>query len=283
MGKNEEWRNVNNEVTVHPTAVVHPTAELDTGVEIGPYAVIGEQVRIGKGTRVASHAVIDRWVTIGKGCDIFQFTSIGAPPQDLQYRGEETVTVIGDNNVIREYVTIHRATIKEEKKTVIGDNNLLMAYVHIAHDSRIGNNVIMANAATLGGHVVIEDHVIVGGLVAVHQFVRLGAHSIIGGASAVSKDVPPYVLAVGNRAHLYGLNRVGLRRHGFTREDINDIKRAYNIIFRSSLPITESLDRLKAEMPDSVHARCFIDFIGAAKRGVAKERGKKRGDGHEAD
>jgi UDP-N-acetylglucosamine acyltransferase len=280
-GKMEKIRD--GEVKIHPTAVVHTSAELDTGVEIGPYTVIGEQVTVGKGTRIASHAVIDRWVTIGEGCDIFQFTSIGAPPQDLNYKGEETVTVIGDNNVIREYVTIHRATTKEERKTVIGDNNLLMAYVHIAHDSIIGNNVIMANTATLGGHVVIEDHVIVGGLVAIHQFVRIGAYAIIGGASAVSKDVPPYVLAVGNRAHVYGLNSVGLRRHGFSKGEINDIKHAYNIIFRSSLPLSESMEKLRAEMPDSIHARRFIDFIGAATRGVAKERVKKRGEEHGAD
>ncbi|MFQ5329654.1 MAG: acyl-ACP--UDP-N-acetylglucosamine O-acyltransferase [Thermodesulfobacteriota bacterium] len=281
MGNGKVDKRGAGEVRIDPTAVVHTSAELDSGVEIGPYTVIGEHVRIGKNTRIASHAVIDKWVTIGEGCDIFQFTSIGAPPQDLNYKGEETVTIIGDNNVIREFVTIHRATTKEERKTVIGDNNLLMAYVHVAHDSIIGNSVIMANTATLGGHVVIEDHVIVGGLVAVHQFVRIGAYAIIGGASAVSKDVPPYVLAVGNRAHVYGLNSVGLRRHGFSKGDINDIKHAYNIIFRSSLPLRESMEKLGAEMADSIHARRFIDFIGAATRGIAKERVKKRGEDHE--
>jgi len=283
MDRGDKQHKESGAVTIHPTAVVHPSAELDSGVEIGPFTVIGEKARIGKKTRVASHVVIDRWVTIGAGCDIFQFTSIGAPPQDLHYRDEETVTIIGDNNVIRENVTIHRATTKDDRKTVIGNDNLLMAYVHIAHDSKVGNNVIMANAATLGGHVVIEDHVIVGGLVAVHQFVRLGAYSIIGGASAVSKDVPPYVLAVGNRAHLYGLNRVGLRRHGFSKEEITDIKRAYNVVFRSALSLSESTERLRTEMADSPHARRFIDFIRAAKRGIAKERGKKRGESHEGD
>jgi UDP-N-acetylglucosamine acyltransferase len=278
-----ENKTIDKEVKVDPTTIVHPTAELDNGVEIGPYTIIGEGVKIGKGTRIESHVVIDNWTVIGSGCHVFQFASIGAPPQDLQYKGEKTETIIGNNNVIREFVTIHRATTKEDRKTVIGDNNLLMAYVHIAHDCRLGNNIIMANTATLGGHVIINDYAIVGGLVAVHQFVRIGEHCIIGGASAVSKDVPPYVLAVGNRARLYGLNKVGLKRHGFSKEEINDIKRAYNMIFRSAMPLAESLKKVGDEMSGSERIRHFIDFIKAAKRGVIKDRGTRESEVHEND
>ncbi len=272
--------NANNvkEVTIDPTALVHPSAELDAGVRVGPYTVIGEGVRIGKNTAIDSHVVIDKWTSIGANCSIFPFVSIGAAPQDLGYRGEKTEVIIGDNNVIREFVTIHRATTKEKKKTVCGNNNLLMNYVHIAHDCEIGSNIIMANAATLAGHVSIDDWAIIGGLVAVHQFVRIGAYCIIGGASAVSKDIPPYVMAVGNRAKLYGLNAVGLRRKGFSRQDIEEIKRAYHIIFRSSLGIQEAAELLRKELPDSVHARRFAVFLQGSKRGLARERLKRKGE-----
>ena len=268
---------------IHPTAAIHPGAQIDTGVEIGPYTVIAEDVRIGKNTKIGPHVVIDRWTTIGANCNIFQFTSIGAPPQDLGYKGEKTEVIIGDNNVIREFVTIHRATTKQQRKTVCGSNNLFMNYVHIAHDCSLGDNIIMANSATLAGHVSIADHAIVGGLVAIHQHVRIGAYCIIGGATAVSKDIPPYVLAVGNRAKLYGLNSVGLRRQGFTRAELEEIKRSYNIIFRSSLTLSEAIERLKTEMPDSPHAKRFVDFITASKRGLARERSKRKSDVHEED
>src|SRR3989304_667621 len=221
------------EVRIDPTASVHPTAELDTGVVIGPYTLIGEGVRIGRDTAISSHVVVDNWTTIGRGNTIYQFTSIGAPPQDLGYKGERTETIIGDNNVIREFVTIHRATTKDTRKTVCGSNNLFMNYVHIAHDCQIGDNIIMANSATLGGHVKIDGNAIVGGLVAVHPPVRIGAYCIIGGASAVSKDIPPYVMAVGNRARVYRLNSVGIRRQGFSKSELGEIKLSYNIVFRS--------------------------------------------------
>ncbi|MBI5491487.1 MAG: acyl-ACP--UDP-N-acetylglucosamine O-acyltransferase [Deltaproteobacteria bacterium] len=263
------------ETRIDPTAYVHPTAEIDAGAEVGPYSVVGEGVVIGKGTRIASHTVIDKWTTIGENCNIFQFVSIGAAPQDLGYKGEKTEVIIGDNNTIREFVTIHRATTKDRGKTVCGSNNLLMNYVHIAHDCDIGDNIIMANSATLGGHVTIERNAIVGGLVAIHQHVRIGAYCIIGGASAVSKDIPPYVMAVGNRAHLFGLNSVGLRRQGFPKKELEEIKRAYTILFRSSLGRNEALAELKKELPDSIHAQRYIDFIKGSKRGVARERTKR--------
>jgi len=269
------------EVRIDPTASVHPTAELDTGVVVGPYTVIGDGVKIGRNTMIASHVVIDDWTTLGAGCSVFQFASVGAPPQDIGYRGEKTEVILGDNNIVREFVTIHRATTKDTRKTVSGDNNMFMNYVHVAHDCLLGNNIIMANAATLAGHVTIEDHAIVGGLVAVHQYVRIGSHCIIGGASAVSKDIPPYVMAVGNRARLYGLNKVGLSRKGFSLEDIEDIKKAYNIIFKSALSIQDASERLKKEMPDSVHAKRFLDFIRQSRRGITRARMKRKGDGRD--
>ncbi|MFQ5735644.1 MAG: acyl-ACP--UDP-N-acetylglucosamine O-acyltransferase [Thermodesulfobacteriota bacterium] len=272
------------ETRIDPTAYVHPTAELDTGVEVGPYAVINEGVKIGRDTVISSHVVVDKWTTMGANNKIFQFVSIGAAPQDLGYKGEKTEVIIGDNNVVREFVTIHRATTKEHGKTVCGSNNLFMNYVHIAHDCNLADNIIMANSATLGGHVTIESHAIVGGLVAIHQHVRIGGYCIIGGASAVSKDIPPYVMAVGNRAHLYGLNSVGLKRQGFTKQDLHEIKQVYSIVFRSSLPLAEAIDRLGHEMPGSLHAKRYIEFLSGSKRGVARERTKgKKNDGQQED
>lgn len=271
------------EVRIDPTAYVHPTAELDTGVEVGPYTVIAEGAKIGAGTRIGPHVVIDRWTTIGRNTSIFQFVSIGAPPQDLGYKGEKTETVIGDENVIREFVTIHRATTKEKLKTVIGNNNYLMNYVHIAHDCCLGDNIIMANNATLGGHVKIDDFAIIGGLVAIHQHVRIGSYCIIGGASAVSKDIPPYVMAVGNRARIYGLNSVGLKRKGFTKNDMDEIKRSYNIIFRSSLSLKEALQALPKELPSSVHAERFAEFIKGSRRGIARERIRRKSEGEDEE
>ncbi|HEY4485960.1 MAG TPA: acyl-ACP--UDP-N-acetylglucosamine O-acyltransferase, partial [Nitrospiria bacterium] len=215
---------------IHSTAVVHPGAHLAEGVTVGPYSIIGENVKIGRGTRVASHAVIEGWTEIGEGCRIFQFASIGADPQDLKFRGEKSALIIGRNNTIREFVTIHRGTGPGGGVTRIGDDNLLMAYVHVAHDCGVGNHVVLANAATLAGHITVQDHAIVGGLSGLHQFVRIGRHAIIGGCSAVPQDIPPFVSAVGNRAKLYGLNTVGLKRGGFGEERIAAIKSAYKII-----------------------------------------------------
>lgn len=271
------------EVKIDPTALVHPTAELDAGVSVGPYAVIGEGVRIGKGTRIDSHVVIDKWTTIGEKNSVYPFVSMGADPQDVGYKGEKTEVIIGDNNVFREFVTVHRATTKEERKTICGSNSLFMNYVHIAHDCRLGDNIIMANSATLAGHVSIDDHAIIGGLVAIHQHVRIGAFCIIGGASAVSKDIPPYVMAVGNRATLYGLNKIGLRRKGFSKEELEEIKEAYHIIFKSSLALSDAAKALQKALPDSVHAKRFLDFIRSSRRGIARERIKRKGAGDYED
>lgn len=259
-----------HQVNIHPTAVVHPKAQIAEGVEIGPYSVIGEHVTIGRDTKVGSHVLIEGWTTIGERNHIFSFSSIGTPPQDIGYRNEQTELIIGNDNVIRECATIHRATTKEDRKTVIGDRNFLMAYSHVAHDCKLGNNIIMANSVALGGHIIIEDHAILGGIVAVHQFVRIGAYAIIGGQSAVSQDIPPYVSAAGNRAKLYGLNIVGLKRKGFSDEVINTLKKAYKIIFRSGLTQDEALMKAMDEFPDSVEVRHMVEFIRNSRRGVTR-------------
>ena len=257
-------------MNIHPTAVIHPKALIAEGVSIGPYAVIGEHATIGKDTIIESHVLIDGWTTIGERNHILSFSSIGTPPQDIGYRNEETYLIIGNDNVIRECATVHRATTKADRKTEIGDKNFLMAYSHVAHDCKLGNDIIMANSVALGGHIIIGDHAILGGIVAVHQFVKIGSYSIIGGQSAVSQDIPPYVSAAGNRAQLYGLNLVGLKRKGFSDETIATLKKAYKIIFRSGLTQDEALRKTLAEFPDSSDVRLLVDFIRSSKRGVTR-------------
>ena len=257
-------------MSIHPTAIVHRRAKIGEGVEIGAYSVIGEHVAIGTGTRIASHVLIEGWTSIGERNQIFSFSSIGTPPQDIGYREEETYLVIGNDNVIRECATIHRATTKEDRKTVIGDKNFLMAYSHVAHDCKLGNNIIMANSVALGGHIVIGDHAILGGIVAVHQFARIGSYAIIGGQSAVTLDIPPFVSAAGNRAQLYGLNLVGLKRKGFTDQTIATLKKAYKIIFRSGLTQEEALQKVAAELTDCAEAMHLVEFIKSSKRGVTR-------------
>jgi UDP-N-acetylglucosamine acyltransferase len=257
-------------MSIHPTAVVHPKARIAEGVEIGPYSVVGENVSIGIGTKIASHVLIEGWTTIGERNQIHSFSSIGTPPQDIGYKNDETYLMIGDDNVIRECATIHRATTKEDRKTEIGNKNFLMAYAHVAHDCKLGNNIIMANSVALGGHIVIEDYSILGGIVAVHQFVRIGAYSIIGGQSAVSQDIPPYVSAAGNRAKLYGLNLVGLKRRGFSDEVIGNLKKTYKIIFRSGLTIEEAIKKVMHQFPDCKEVNYFVDFMRHSKRGITR-------------
>ena len=255
---------------IHKTAIIDAKAELASEVEVGPYCIIGPHVKIGKGTRLNPHVVVDGWTQIGEGCHIFQFASIGAIPQDLKYKGEKSWVTLGNNNVIREFVTINRGTAQSGGRTVIGDHNLLMAYSHVAHDCKIGNHVILANAATLAGHIEIEDYAIVGGLVAVHQFVRLGRHSIIGGSSGVNQDIPPYMMANGQRAKLYGLNMVGLKRHNFSQETVRNLKHAYHTLFRSGLTVKKALDQLQAGIKNSPEVDHLIDFIKNSERGIAR-------------
>jgi UDP-N-acetylglucosamine acyltransferase len=255
---------------IHPTAIISPDAQLAEGVEVGPYSIIGDDVKIGKNTIIGPHTVIDNYTHIGEGCNIFQFCSIGAPPQDLKFGGEKTRVIIGNFNTIREFVTIHRATSADIGVTIIGDHNLIMAYVHVAHNCKLGNNIVMVNAAALAGHIHIEDHAIIGGLTGIHQFCRIGAHCIIGGASAVSKDVPPYTVAQGNHAKLFGLNLIGLKRRDFSEKTINAIKNAYRIIFRSDLLLEAALKKAQDEVEDCPEVRHFIQFIKESERGVCR-------------
>ncbi len=255
---------------IHNTAVVHPSAEIGEDVEIGPYCIIGEHVKIGTGTRIKSHVSIDGWTEIGEECVFYPFSSIGEPPQDLKFQGEVSWLRIGKNNVFREFVTLNRGTELGGGETVIGDHNFFMAYCHLAHDCRIGNHVVMANAATLGGHITIEDHSIVGGLTAIHQFVRIGRFAIIGGASAVPMDVPPFCNVTGNRAKLHGLNSVGLKRHEFSDEVIRELKKAYRILFRSGLLIQDAVEQVRKEVTDLPEVHELLDFLRDSKRGICR-------------
>ena len=257
-------------MNIHPTAIVHPRAKIAEGVEIGAYSVVGEHVSVGKDTRIASHVLVEGWTTIGERNQIFPFSCIGTAPQDIGYKNEETYLIIGNDNVIRESATVHRATTKEDRVTVIGNNNFLMAYSHVAHDCKLGNHIIMANSVGLGGHITVGDYAILGGIVAVHQFVRIGAYAIIGGQSAVPQDIPPYVSASGNRAKLYGLNLVGLKRRGFSDASIANLKKAYRIIFRSGLILEEALAKVKAELGDSPEAMHLMEFMKNSKRGITR-------------
>ncbi len=255
---------------IHPTAVISGDAQIAENVEIGPYSVIGPSVTIKKNTIIGPHVVIQGFTDIGENCKIFQFSSIGGPPQDLKWRGEETRVVIGNNNTIKEYVTINRATISDIGVTRLGDGNLIMAYCHVAHNCDLGNNIVMSSGSMLAGHIHIEDFAIISGLSGVHQFTRIGCHSFIGGASAVAKDVPPFVLVAGNYAKPHGLNLVGLKRRGFKEETLQALKQAYKIVYRSALRISVAIERIKAEVPDLPEVRHFVDFIKTSERGICR-------------
>jgi UDP-N-acetylglucosamine acyltransferase len=254
----------------HPTAIVHPEAQIDPTAEIGPYAVIGQKVRIGPLTRVGPHAVIEGDTTLGARNRVFQFASVGAEPQDLKYVGEDTKLVIGDDNLIREFTTLHKGTNGGGGVTRIGNKNLFMAYSHVAHDCVIGNGCVLANSVALAGHVQLGDHVVMGGLSAVHQFTRIGKHAFVAGGSMVAMDVPPYCTAQGDRAELVGLNTVGLTRHGFTEDQISRIKDAYRILFRSKMGLNEGLSKLKAEHGGNAEIDHLLDFLAGSTRGVTR-------------
>ena len=255
---------------IHPTAIIDSKADIDSNVDVGPHSIVEANVQIGSGTVIGPHVVIQPHVEIGPDCHIFQFASIGAVPQALKFEGEETYVKIGRGTVIREFVTVNRGTGFGGEITEVGEENFLMAYVHIAHDCKTGRNVIFANNATLAGHIVIEDFVTVGGLVAIHQFVRIGNYAYIGGKSAVVKDIPPYVIAAGDRAKLHGLNSVGLKRHGFSQETMSSLKKAYRIIFRIGLTLNEAIERVKAEVEQVPEVNDLIRFIKSSKRGITR-------------
>jgi UDP-N-acetylglucosamine acyltransferase len=255
---------------IHPTAIVDPGARIGADVSIGAYSLIGKDVEIGNGCRLGPHVIVEGRTRIGDNTHISQYASIGAPPQDFSYRNEDTEVYIGRRVRIREYVTIHRGTLRGRGKTVIGDDCYLMAYCHVAHDCILGEGVVMANSAHLGGHIEIGQKAILGGIVAVHQFVRVGEYALVGGVSGVAKDVPPYTLASGARIYVYGLNEVGLRRNGFPRETIVWLKRAFRIAFRSSLKIEDAVDRIRLDMSHVPQAMVFADFLSSSKRGMAR-------------
>ena len=254
----------------HPTAVIDSKAELDDSVTVGPYAIIGPHVTIGAGTTIGSHAVIDPHVSIGPDCRIFQFAAIGAVPQSLKFRGEKTFVKIGRGTIIREFVTIHRGTEFGGGITEVGEGCLLMNYTHIAHDCRVGREVVFANNATLAGHITIGDHATIGGLTAIHQFVQVGDYAFIGGKAAVVKDIPPFVISSGDRAKLHGLNSVGLKRHGFSPATLSELKKAYRIFFRIGLTMHEAVERVKAEVEQIPEVMTFVAFIQASKRGITR-------------
>ncbi|NMO19341.1 acyl-ACP--UDP-N-acetylglucosamine O-acyltransferase [Pyxidicoccus fallax] len=255
---------------VHPTAVVHPGARLHETVEVGPYSVIGPQVTIGAGSRVGPHVVIEGRTTLGARNRIFQFASVGADPQDLKYAGEDTELVLGDDNLVREFVTLHKGTVGGGGATRIGNGNLFMANSHVAHDCVVGNGCRIGNGSALAGHVTMEDHVIISGLAAVHQFTRLGKHAFISGGAMVTMDIPPYATAQGDRAELVGLNTVGLERSGFTKEQVERIKEAHRILFRSKLGLQEALARLRTELGGNPEVDHLIDFVMQSKRGLTR-------------
>jgi len=255
---------------IHQTAIVDERAEIAGDVEIGPYCVVGPGVKLGKGTKLKSHVVVQGRTSLGEGNTIFSFASVGSVPQDLKYKGEPSELLIGDRNTIREYVSLNPGTKGGGMLTRVGNENLLMMYCHIAHDCILGNRNVIANGATLGGHVVIQDHVIVGGLVGVHQFVKIGSSAIVGAGSMVSKDVPPFCNATGDRARLHGLNLEGLRRRGFDKAELDTLKKAYRIIFQSKMKTAEALNKVRAEIPPSTEIDLLVSFIESSQRGVCR-------------
>lgn len=254
---------------IHPTAVVHPKAVIGEGAEIGPFCVIGEFVKIGKRTKLLAHVVVNGHTTIGEDVKIHSFCSIGAPSQDRKFHFEESFTTIGDRTEIREFVSVHRAT-GEGEVTSIGNDSLLLTYAHVAHNCRIGDRVTMSSTAQLAGHVVVEDDATIGGQSGAHQFVRVGTHAMVGGATKIARDVPPYVLVEGNPAKAYGLNTVGLRRAEFAPEVISELKECYKIIYRSNHNIRQAAEAVRA-IVKSDEGRRLLAFIEApSERGIVK-------------
>ncbi|MDH5277227.1 MAG: acyl-ACP--UDP-N-acetylglucosamine O-acyltransferase [Gammaproteobacteria bacterium] len=255
---------------IHPTAIVDPGAELAAGVSVGPYAVIGRGVEIGAGTTVGAHTVVKGQTKIGRDNRIFQFASIGEDPQDKKYGGEPTKLEIGDRNTFREFCTINRGTAQGGGVTRIGNGNWIMAYVHIAHDCLVGNDVIFSNNTTLAGHVSVDDHVICSGFSAIHQFCRLGAHSFLGGFAAVTRDVPPYIMVAGQPTAPHGINSEGLKRRGFSADQLRNLKDAYRILYREQLQLTEARTRLATLAQTQVELRILVDFIDSSERSLIR-------------
>jgi UDP-N-acetylglucosamine acyltransferase len=255
---------------IHPTAIIAPQAELAADVSVGAYSIIGEKVTIGPGTSIGPHVVIKGPTTIGAGNRILQFASIGEDPQDKKYSGEETRLEIGDRNLIREFCTINRGTSQDEGVTRIGNDNWLMSYTHVAHDCQVGDHVIMSNNATLAGHVHVEDHAILSGFVAVHQFCRIGAHSFIGGLSGITRDVLPFMMVAGNPPEPRGINQEGLKRRGFTPEQIRNLREAYRLLYRSGLRLAEAREQLGALAEHRPEVAAIVAFLDRSERSIVR-------------
>lgn len=255
---------------IHSTAIVDPSAEIDSSVEIGAFSVIGPNVKIDAGTRIASHVVINGPTTIGKNNQIFQYSSLGEAPQDKKYKGEPTLLEIGDNNTIREFCTFNRGTVQDKGTTKIGNDNWIMAYVHIAHDCDIGNNTIFANNSSLAGHVDVHDYAILGGFTLIHQFCKIGSHVITAVGSVVFKDIPPYVTAAGYDAKPHGINAEGLKRRGFSADSILQIKRAYKTLYRNSLTLEEAKVELATMRATTPEIGLLTDFLDVSTRGIVR-------------
>jgi len=261
---------VRSQSLIHPTALVDPKAELGEGVEVGPFSIIEAEVKIDSGTQIASHVIIKSGTTVGKNCQIGHGSVLGTLPQSIGFKAEEkTYLILGDNNVIREYVTLNRGT-EHRQKTVIGANCFIMTYAHVGHDCIVGNHVILTNGVNLGGHVVLEDYVGIGGMTPVHQFTRIGCHAFVGGGYRAVKDIPPYILASGEPLQFAGLNVVGLKRRGFKPEDLTQIKHAYRILYREHLNVTQAIAMIKETLPPSAVIQNIVDFIESSERGIMK-------------
>lgn len=257
------------ETMIDERAMIDPSAKIADGVSIGPYSVIGPHVEIGEGTKIGAHVVIQGPTKVGKHNKIFQFASVGADPQDKKYRDEPTVLEIGDNNIFREFVTINRGTVQGGNLTKIGSDNLFMAYVHIAHDCIVGSHCIFANNASLSGHVIVEDYANLGGFTAVHQFCRIGRYAFIARAM-ITKDILPYIMVVGETASVYGINAIGLERHGFSKETIAQLQQAYKVIFRQKLTVAEALKVLAPLSEACPDVQLFIDGLNSSERGILR-------------
>ncbi len=255
----------------HPTAIIHPRAQIACSVAVGAYTVIGESVELGEDCELMSHVVLGGPSKFGKRNRIFPFASLGQDPQDMKYRGEVSRLEVGDENIFREFVTVHRGTADGEGVTRIGSHNLLMAYVHIAHDCTLGDHIIMANGASLAGHVTIGDHATVGAFCGIHQFCRLGAHSFLGSYSVVNQDILPYSKTTAPRPlDVYGANRLGLERRGFSKDDVKELETAFRLLTRSKLNTTQALEAIEAKGFKSEPVRALVEFIRTSERGVAK-------------
>ena len=256
---------------IHESAVVYPGARLGREVEIGPYSVIGENVFVGDGTKIGAHVVLEGWTTIGRDCQIHHGACVGGAPQDLKFKGEKTFVYIGDNTIIREFVTINRAT-GEGEETRVGANCLIMATAHIAHNCQIGNNVIIANGSGIAGHVVIEDRAIISGLSGVHQFVKIGRNAMIGGASKVVQDVPPFVIADGRPARVCGLNSVGIARAGLSEDVRLNLKKAYRMLYRSGMKLSEAITMMEQDLDSNEAVEHLLRFLRNVDRGICRSR-----------